>query len=164
MMNSEFRDGPGHGATPYRASTFDPVPPSMAQRNFTPSISGTNMAGHGAYTAAAPIQERQAYTYGQGYDGGAGDDNSDIAHGAYSSEPHPQAAYNPEVYGSYAYSTDGQYQVNQNQQSYHPYQAREYETHYTDNAAPALVAGAPAVPAGRGPARAMSDEDAYGGM
>lgn len=198
MMDSEFRDTPAHhgpgGQASYHASTFDPVPPSMAQlrqQNTASIVSSAGIAGQGAYpyaagagagAAGAGIQERQPYTYGQGYDAHGrdrDDEGSELAHGGpYSSEPHPQAVYNAEAYGSYAYSTD----VRPPQQAYqqpaqynpHPYQAREYQQHYTDNAhgqgqgrgnlPPALVAGAPAVPAGRVTPTHMSDEDAYGGI
>ncbi|KAG5641616.1 hypothetical protein DXG03_004639 [Asterophora parasitica] len=174
--------------SPYRASTFDPVPPNMSHRgghHATPSIGGPNMAGHGAFAAGAgaagmavgvgaTIQERQMYTYGQNYD----DTASDHAHGAYSSEPQMQATYNPEAYGSYAYSTEGHYAAATTApgQAFHPYSAQEYQAHYQDNAStqpqqqyynngppPALVAGAPAVPAGRA-VSIIDTEDAYGGI
>ncbi|KAF5379404.1 hypothetical protein D9615_006495 [Tricholomella constricta] len=172
----EFVRSPNMSETGYRASTFDPVPPNMAHRGHTvaPSIGSTNMAGQGAYPynggagaggSGAAIQERQMYTYGQGYDtnGARDDDISDLAHGGpYSSEPQMQATYNPEAYGSYAYSTEGHYATNP-QQPHHPYSAQEYQAHYQDNAPPALVAGAPAVPAGR-TAHLVDTDDAYGGI
>ncbi|KAF8075196.1 hypothetical protein FPV67DRAFT_1476397, partial [Lyophyllum atratum] len=163
----EFVRTPNMSDTGYRASTFDPVPPSMAHRghNVSPSMGSTNMAGQGAfpYNGGAAVQERQQYSYGQGYEpnGFRDDDEGEIAHGgAYSSEPQAQAPYNAEAYGSYAYSTEGQHAAMP--QSYgHPYSAQEYQAHYQDNASPALVAGAPAVAAGRG-AHVVDHNDAYG--
>ncbi|KAF9465529.1 hypothetical protein BDZ94DRAFT_1306889 [Collybia nuda] len=171
MLESEFRDSPT--GTPYRASTFDPNPPSMAQRghtNMASISSGAGMAGHGAYATASAIHQRPQYTYGNNeYDAGHArdDEGSDIAHGAYSSEPKPQNTYNPEAYGSYAYTTEGNHAVQQ--QAYHPYQA-QHQQHYPEyrntGPAPALVAGAPAVPAGRTSRQsvAINDEDVYGGI
>jgi hypothetical protein len=171
MMDSEFRDSPA-GSPPYRASTFDPNPPSMAQRghaNMASISSGAGMAGHGAYATATAMQERPQYTYGQNeYDAGHArdDEGSEIAHGgAYSSEPQPQHEYNAEAYGSYAYSTEGHHAVQQ--QQYHPYQAQQYYSEYHDEGhAPALVAGAPAVPAGRSSRQSVvvNEDDAYGGI
>ncbi|KAJ2929670.1 hypothetical protein H1R20_g7432, partial [Candolleomyces eurysporus] len=70
--------------------------------------------------ASQGLQERPKYVYGQvepnqqnsGDD--HGDDYSEHAHGAYSSEPMVQQAYNAEAYGSYA-AYDGQ-GYNQNYQ------------------------------------------------
>lgn len=159
-MDSEFRDSP-IPTSPYRASTFDPTPPSMGQRgDHTASIvSGPGMAGHGAYATA--------YGHNQ-YDAGHArdDEGGEMAlGGAYSSEPQPQHAYNAEAYGSYAYSTAGAHAVQQ--EPYHPYQAEPQYPGYRDVApAPALVAGAPAVPAGRSSRQsvAVSDDDVYGGI
>lgn len=148
---SEFRDTPT-SLSQYRTSTFDPSPPVVGQRGpHTASIvSGPGMAGHGATYAAAQ------YNYGQ--------DDSEIAQGGpYSSEPQPQHAYNAEAYGSYAYSTDGAQAVQ------HPYNQYPDYSRYADNEdahSPALVAGAPAVPAGRGARQsaAINDADVYGGI
>lgn len=168
-MDSEFRGSPT-STTPYRASTFDPIPPSMGQREaHTASIvSGPGMAGYGAYTAPTGMQQQPQYAYGHGYDAGQArdDEGSELAHGGpYSSEPQPQHAYNPESYGSFAYSTEGPHAVQQ--QPYHPYQAEPQYPGYRDEArAPALVAGAPAVPAGRSSRQsvAVKDDDVYGGI
>ncbi|RDB18529.1 hypothetical protein Hypma_000236 [Hypsizygus marmoreus] len=173
MMESEFRDG--HGG--YRASTFDPVPPSMSQQahqSIAPSLSsGSNLAGQGAYPyTGGAIQERQPYTYGQAYTDNniarEDESSSEIAHGgAYSSQPQPQAAYNPEAYASYAYSTDQHSPGSSDSRSpqiYHPYQTAEYQPRYQDHAPPALVAGAPAVAAGRSTRPVINDDDAYGGI
>jgi hypothetical protein len=132
------------------------------------------------------VQERQNYVYGQGYDGDDG--LSDHAHGIYSSEPQAQAAYNAEAYGSYAYSTEGSHAVSpggyvnyqQDQQHGGHYDAHGHGGDFAplsspyDNApaggsashTPALVAGAPAVAAGRGTnTRSVYEEDdAYGGI
>lgn len=71
--------GAGYGAAGYGATGY-----------------GTTAAGMGAANAA--LHERPRYTYGQAND----DEGSEIAHGAYSSQPQVQAPYNPEAYGSYA--------------------------------------------------------------
>lgn len=140
-------------------STFDPSPPNMTQlhgHGTSPSVSsGPGMAGHGAYSYAAGTGATQVY--GNQYDH---EEASDLALGGpYSSQPQPQATYNPEAYGSYAHtSTDGV-----SQQSYHPYQAQSQTAFaYSDDGAPALVPGAHAVAANRG-TRSVNNEDAYGG-
>lgn len=110
----------------------DLEPPSMAERHhsFAPSVaSGPGMAGQGAFQvgatynngapttdrygaagygataygaagagAAGALQERPRYAYGQQN----AEEVDDMAHGVYSSQPQPQAPYNPEAYGSYA--------------------------------------------------------------
>jgi hypothetical protein len=156
---SEFRSTPD-GST-HRVSTFDPVPPSMAYHGghvSTSSVSsGPGMAGQGAFGSGARLQERPNYVYGQ-YDpfNARDDEANDIAQGGpYSSEPQPQTIYNPEVYGSYA--------PNDSNQGYQPHQVHSQAYAYSDNAAPALVPGAYAVPAGRS-TRSMEHIDAYGGF
>lgn len=78
----------GHGAYHGDADMFAADPAGAA-------------AGYGATSAGGMLHERPRYTYGQ--DRGQADDNfSEVAHGAYSSQPQAQVAYNPEAYGSYA--------------------------------------------------------------
>jgi len=171
-----------------RDGTFDAMPPNMAQldrHEVISAYSSAGMAGHGAYSYAPDgqlingpssggIQERSNYVYGQNYEE---DNASDHAHGIYSSQPQAQAAYNPEAYGSYAYSTEDQHAAvgpgaytNYQNESHHDVGFAPLHSPY-DNAtapAPALVAGAPAVAAGRGAAntRPVYDDadDAYGGI
>ncbi|KAJ3493497.1 hypothetical protein NLJ89_g11006 [Agrocybe chaxingu] len=71
-------------------------------------------AANNTTATTSPLQERPKYVYGQdptaattGNDAAVEDDLSDHAHGAYSSQPQVQAAYNPEAYGSYAKYEDG---------------------------------------------------------
>lgn len=68
-------------------------------------------AATAAANAARGLQERPKYVFGQvdgaGGQQGSDDDASEHAHGAYSSEPHVQQAYNPETYGSYAAYDNG---------------------------------------------------------
>ncbi|KAF5316681.1 hypothetical protein D9619_006227 [Psilocybe cf. subviscida] len=73
-----------------------------------------------AAPAPAKVQERPKYVFGQSPEGSTGsgsDDNHNAAQqqhgdngeayaGAYGSDPHAQAAYNAEAYGSYAQYTD----------------------------------------------------------
>ncbi|KAG6836498.1 hypothetical protein H0H93_007427 [Arthromyces matolae] len=171
------------GNSHHHDNPFDPAPPNAAFRgSIAPSISsGPNMAGQGAYAyqdspytdgdyatgagaGAAATHGQQTYAYGA-YDKHA---NDDAINGAYSSEPQVQQAYNPEVYGSYAYSTDEHPAATTDLQHAHPYSGTQFQSHYQDNA-PALVAGGPAISAdrGKGKAKAMSiyeDDDAYGGI
>ncbi|KAG6877535.1 hypothetical protein C0993_006228, partial [Termitomyces sp. T159_Od127] len=161
---------------------FNPAPPNPAFRHHSiaPSIgSGPNMAGQGAYAFGNDASYAgAAYTNANYASGGAAagtaaygtyEAHDDAINGAYSSDPRPQQAYNAEAYGSYAYSTNA---VTTGSQHAHPYSSNEYQAHYQDNApahaqphapAPALVAGAPAVPANRAPSL-YNVEDAYGGI
>ena len=147
------------------------------------------MAGQGAYAfnsrsagygagaaggAGAGVPERPAYVYGQSYEA------MDEANGPYSVQPQMQTAYNPEAYGGYAYTTEGNQAAYAGGYGGHPYQAQQFEAHYQDNATtapiggaaqpripPALVAGAGSVPAGRSSQSTRSvysEEDAYGGI
>lgn len=127
---------------------------------------GTYAYGNDAsYTGAAYVNAPYAAGGAAAY--GTFEAHDDAINGAYSSDPRPQQAYNAEAYGSYAYSTNGSHAVTTGLQHDHPYQA-----HYRDNdpapapahvPAPALVAGAPAVPANRAPSL-YNVEDAYGGI
>ncbi|KAG6887230.1 hypothetical protein C0992_013249 [Termitomyces sp. T32_za158] len=166
-------------------SPFDPAPPNPAFRHHSiaPSIgSGPNMAGQGTYAYGNDASYTgAAYTNAAHAVGGTAagtaaygtyEAHDDAINGAYSSDPRPQQAYNAEAYGSYAYSNDGSHAATTGLQHAHPYSSTEYQAHYQDNArgpvpahvpAPALVAGAPAVPANRAPS-VYNVEDAYGGI
>jgi hypothetical protein len=175
----------------------------LGRNEIISTYSNPGMAGHGAYTYGGPaagmvvggmnphdpMQQRPNYVYGQSYEG---DDNaSDHVHGAYSSQPMAQSSYNPEAYGSYAYSTQGPHAVSTD--SYLDPHSQAHTSHAgrpsTDfgplaspydkhpepapplpaggsNLPPALVAGAPAVAAGRSTntRSVYDDSDAYGGI
>ncbi|KAG6872896.1 hypothetical protein C0995_005302 [Termitomyces sp. Mi166 len=166
----------------YNNNPFEPTPPNPAFRHHSiaPSIgSGPNMAGQGSYAYGNDTAYTDTTYAAGGAGGGYGTatgaaaygtyqahTNDDAINGAYSSEPRPQQAYDAEAYGSYAYSTDGAHAVTTGTQHVHPYSSTEYQAHYQENApvrVPALVAGAPAVPANRAPS-VYNVEDAYGGI
>ncbi|KAF8628707.1 hypothetical protein AX17_005930 [Amanita inopinata Kibby_2008] len=100
--------------------------PQMTQHGSSPSIGGgAGMAGQGILATRATIQ-----TNGPGsgpnipYGAYARDDES--YSGAYSSQPLPQAPYNPEAYGAYAPYESGQ----DYQEAMRDYQGqRAYENH-----------------------------------
>ncbi|KAH0583088.1 hypothetical protein H2248_010974 [Termitomyces sp. 'cryptogamus'] len=179
FVRSPNMSEPGNG---YNNNPFEPTPPNPAFRHHSiaPSItSGPNMAGQGTYAYGNDTPySNAAYAAGGAVVGAAAygmyeaHTNDDATNGVYSSEPRPQQAYNAEAYGSYAYSTDGPHAVTTGTQHAHPYSSAEYQAHYQDNVptpaparapAPALVAGAPAVPANRAPS-VYNVEDAYGGI
>ncbi|KAF8634215.1 hypothetical protein AX15_001024 [Amanita polypyramis BW_CC] len=70
----------------------------MSQHGSSPSIGGSaGMAGHGVMASRAGMR---GPGYNGGYSGYPHVDDETIS-GAYSSQPQPQASYNPEVYGAY---------------------------------------------------------------
>ncbi|TFK39696.1 hypothetical protein BDQ12DRAFT_664932 [Crucibulum laeve] len=163
--------------------------------NYGAAAVGAGVGVGAAVAAGTVLQERPRYTYGQDYTmnnasntaPALDDDGSEIAHGAYSSQPQMQAAYNPEAYGSYAAYEGGagyqeatrEYQGQQGQQQQYYDDHQEYQHYYDQQQQHQqyndyVVPGTPAVtaPAGGAPSsnRAantrsiVADDDAYGGI
>lgn len=177
--------------TDFRQSAFvtntpSMQPPSMTQREHTaaaPSISsgGPGMAGQGAFrggvaaaAASTPVvlQERPRYVYGQvqNSEPALDDDGSEVAHGAYSTQPEVQQPYNPEAYGSYAaYESQAGYQeATREYQGQQGYNANNYvyEPQQHQGYAEYDYAAASAYADGNAPASGSHNahHGAYGGM
>jgi len=174
--------------TDFRQSAFvTNTPPSMTQHGHTsaaPSISsgGPGMAGQGAFrggvtgaAASTPVlQERPRYVYGQepvhNSEPALEDEGSDVAHGAYSTQPQVQQPYNPEAYGSYAaYESQAGYQeATREYQGQQGYNANDYayEPQQHQGYAGYDYAAASAYADGNAPASGSynAHDGAYGGM
>jgi len=137
---------------------FVPEPPSMRAlgHNVAPSIGsfGPGMAGQGAFGGTG--QPQPDYTQ---------DDLHEQAGGAYSSEPHVMAPYNPEAYGSFAGPQDHVPQPYYEQQSHVPQAYNEQQNHVPQAYHEEPSYAQPSHPA-QGPNRMTqyNDGDAYGGI
>ena len=106
------------GVAGYGAAGSVATPPSQA------------LAASNAAAAAAVLQERPKYVYGQDPNAAADSQNEDDvaseAHGgAYSSQPQPQTGYDAEAYGSYAQYAEGGQAEAAYQEAQREYQAQQ---------------------------------------